>query len=168
MVEATTLRTPLVMAGLIMLAKSKLELPDAPAPRMVCASSINNTQFFLVSSAVITSLSFSSNSPRYFEPANKLPISNDHTSWFFRNSGTVLAAMRCARPSTMAVLPTPGSPTMSTLALKRRASTVTISSTSESRPITGSRLSFWAMAVRFTQCSSKISVACWSVILASL
>ena len=130
-----------MIAGFNMLAKSRVDDPDAPAPRMVCASSMNSTQFFLASSAANTCLIFSSNSPRYFEPANKLPISRLQTSLSLRNSGTCPLLIRCASPSMMAVLPTPGSPTISTLALNLRANTVTISSISVSRPITGSSLS---------------------------
>ena len=148
------------MAGLIMLAKSRLELPLAPAPFMVCASSMNSTQFFLLSKARITSLSFSSNSPRYLLPANRLPTSRLQTSCPFKNSGTVLLAILWANPSTIAVLPTPGSPTISTLALNLRANTVTISSISVSRPITGSSLSSLASCVRLVQYSFKISSAC--------
>ena len=150
----------MVIDGLIMLAKSRLELPEAPAPFMVCASSINSTQFFLASKALMTSLSFSSNSPRYLLPANNEPISKLQTSCPFKNSGTSFRAMRCASPSTMAVLPTPGSPTINTLALKRRASTVTISSISVSRPITGSSRSSVASLVRLVQYSVRISSAC--------
>lgn len=40
-----------------------------------------------------------------------------------RASGTSLVTTRCARPSTMAVFPTPGSPTKMGLFLVRRAST---------------------------------------------
>ena len=143
-----------------MLAKSKLLPPVAPAPFIVCASSINNIQFFFDSNAVITSLSFSSNSPLYFEPASKLPISNPHTSKFCINFGTVFSLIRVASPSAIAVLPTPGSPTISTLLLKRFAKTVTISSSSVALPITGSSWSSFASWLILIQCSSRISFAC--------
>ena len=48
--------------------------------------------------------------------------------------------MRCARPSTMAVLPTPGSPISTGLFLVRRLSTCITRRISSSRPITGSSL----------------------------
>ncbi len=54
------------------------------------------------------------------------------------DSGTSLATMRCARPSTTAVLPTPGSPMSTGLFLVRRDSTCTTRRISGSRPITGS------------------------------
>ena len=48
--------------------------------------------------------------------------------------------MRCARPSTIAVLPTPGSPISTGLFLVRRCSTWMVRRISSSRPITGSSL----------------------------
>ena len=59
----------------------------------------------------------------------------------------------------MAVFPTPGSPTIKTLALKRLANTVIISSNSVLRPIMGSNRLACARAVKLVQCSSNISVA---------
>jgi hypothetical protein len=48
--------------------------------------------------------------------------------------------MRCARPSAIAVLPTPGSPISTGLFFLRRDSTWMTRSISFSRPITGSSL----------------------------
>ena len=45
-------------------------------------------------------------------------------------AGTLPSAMRCARPSTIAVLPTPGSPTKIGLFLRRRLSTWIVRSSS--------------------------------------
>ncbi len=59
---------------------------------------------------------------------------------FRRPSGTSPRTMRCARPSTMAVLPTPGSPMSTGLFFVRRASTWITRRISSSRPITGSSL----------------------------
>ena len=59
---------------------------------------------------------------------------------FFRPSGTSPLTMRCARPSTMAVLPTPGSPISTGLFLVRRCSTWMVRRISSSRPMTGSSL----------------------------
>ena len=56
--------------------------------------------------------------------------------------------MRWARPSTMAVLPTPGSPISTGLFLVRRESTWMTRRTSSSRPITGSSLPWRASSVR--------------------
>ena len=66
----------------------------------------------------------------------------------FRPSGTSPRTMRWARPSTMAVLPTPGSPISTGLFLVRRASTWMTRRTSSSRPMTGSSLPRSASSVR--------------------
>ena len=58
----------------------------------------------------------------------------------FRPSGTSPSTMRRARPSTMAVLPTPGSPISTGLFLVRRDSTWMTRRISSSRPMTGSSL----------------------------
>ena len=55
-------------------------------------------------------------------------------------SGTSLRTIICARPSTTAVLPTPGSPMSTGLFLVRRDSTCMTRSISFSRPMTGSSL----------------------------
>ena len=57
-----------------------------------------------------TAFSLSSNSPRYLAPATNDPISSEKTCLFFNASGTSPRTILCARPSTTAVLPTPGSP----------------------------------------------------------
>ena len=57
-----------------------------------------------------------------------------------RLSGTSPSTMRWARPSTIAVLPTPGSPISTGLFLVRRLSTCTTRRISLSRPMTGSSL----------------------------
>ncbi len=56
--------------------------------------------------------------------------------------------MRRAKPSTMAVLPTPGSPISTGLFLVRRASTWIVRRISSSRPITGSSFCARAISVR--------------------
>ena len=67
-----------------------------------------------------TAFSRSSNSPRYLAPAISAPISSDRRRLVLEPSGTSPRTMRCARPSTMAVLPTPGSPISTGLFLVRR------------------------------------------------
>jgi hypothetical protein len=64
-----------------------------------------------------------------------------------RDSGTSLDTIRCARPSTMAVLPTPGSPMRTGLFLVRRERTCMTRRISSSRPITGSSFCWRASAV---------------------
>ena len=52
----------------------------------------------------------SSKSPLYFAPATMLEISKLTTLLPFNGSGTSSATILCAKPSTTAVFPTPGSP----------------------------------------------------------
>ena len=52
----------------------------------------------------------SSNSPRYLAPANKEPILREIMRLLRKISGTLSVTIRCAKPSAIAVLPTPGSP----------------------------------------------------------
>ncbi|CDB13453.1 putative uncharacterized protein [Eubacterium sp. CAG:192] len=97
---------------------------------------------FLTSSR--TAFNLSSNSPLYFAPATKAPKSRAKIFLSFKPSGTSPLTIRCAKPSTAAVLPTPGSPISTGLFfvfLERILITFLIS---ESRPITGS--SFWFLA----------------------
>ena len=65
-----------------------------------------------------------------------------------RISGTSPWMMRRARPSTMAVFPTPGSPIRTGLFFVRRESTWTTRRISSSRPMTGSSLPLRARSVR--------------------
>jgi hypothetical protein len=67
------------------------------------------------------------------------------------NSGTSLRMILRPRPSAMAVLPTPGSPTSSGLFFWRRQSTWIVRWTSASRPISGSILPSLAFLFRLTQ-----------------
>mmetsp|Transcript_3787 Transcript_3787/g.14038 ORF Transcript_3787/g.14038 Transcript_3787/m.14038 type:complete len:251 (+) Transcript_3787:1819-2571(+) len=110
-----------------------------PAPSSRCTSSMKRTMSPASFTSANTLFSRSSNSPRYLAPAMSAPTSRLY-SLTFSDSGTSPATMRCARPSTMAVLPTPGSPISTGLFLVRRASTVTHRRISSSRPMTGSSL----------------------------
>ena len=65
-----------------------------------------------------------------------------------RLSGTSPLTIRCASPSTIAVLPTPGSPISTGLFLVRRCKTWIVRRISSSRPITGSSLPCPASAVK--------------------
>ena len=121
----------------------------APAPTTVCTSSMNSK---ICPSDLTTSLrtdfSLSSNSPRYLAPATRAPISRENSVLFFRDSGTSPATIRRARPSTMAVLPTPGSPISTGLFLVRRDKISMVRRISSSLPITGSSLPCLATWVR--------------------
>jgi len=82
-----------------------------PAPTIVCNSSIKRIIEPLLSfTSVKTALSLSSNSPLYFAPAKREPISSEKIFLSLRPFGTSPLTILCARPSTAAVLPTPGSP----------------------------------------------------------
>ena len=113
----------------------------APAPTTVCSSSMNRT-IWPSESLISLSTAFrrSSNSPRNFAPATNAPRSSATTRFSFSPSGTSPRTMRCASPSTMAVLPTPGSPISTGLFLVRRDSTWMTRRISSSRPMTGSSL----------------------------
>ncbi len=73
-----------------------------------------------------------------------------------RTSGTSSSTIFFARPSAIAVFPTPGSPTNSGLFLRRRQSTWMQRSTSSSRPISGSTRPSKALAFRLTQNLSRL------------
>ena len=108
----------------------------------------------------------SSNSPRYFEPASRAPMSRLMTLRSRRLSGMSPETIRCARPSTIAVLPTPGSPISTGLFLVRRQRTWMTRRISSSRPMTGSSLPSSAACVRSRPnfCSAwYLSSGLWSV-----
>ena len=96
----------------------------------------------------MTALMRSSNCPRYLVPATIMARSNTTIRFSQRISGTLPLITRCANPSTMAVLPTPASPSSTGLFLVRRQSTWMARSISRSRPITGSSLFCFASSVR--------------------
>ena len=140
--------SPRASAGLSMLAASAAP-SAAPAPTIVCSSSMKRITWPCASvTSRSTALSRSSNSPRYFAPAIIAPMSSAISRRSFRVSGTSPATMRWARPSAIAVLPTPGSPISTGLFLVRRESTWTTRRISSSRPITGSILPWRAASVR--------------------
>src|SRR5437016_1950247 len=166
-VAPTARSSPRASIGLSMFAASTAP-SAAPAPTIVCSSSMKRTIWpseRLISSR--TAFSRSSNSPRYFEPASSAPMSSAHTRLPFRPSGTSPSTIRCARPSTIAVLPVPGSPISTGLFFVRRESTWITRRISSSRPITGSSLPCSAVSVRSRPkrssglcCSSSCGEAC--------
>ncbi len=140
--------SPRASIGFSMLAASTAP-SAAPAPTIVCSSSMK--RMIWPSEALIsasTAFIRSSNSPRYLEPARSAPTSSAHTRRPRRLSGTSPDVIRWARPSTIAVLPTPGSPISTGLFFVRRLSTWITRRTSESRPMTGSSLPRSASSVR--------------------
>ena len=121
----------------------------APAPTIVCSSSMNRITSPAASSiSLSTAFRRSSNSPRYFAPARSPPTSSEITRLPASPLGMSPATMRWASPSTIAVLPVPGSPIRTGLFLVRRESTWMTRRISSSRPITGSRSPRSAASVR--------------------
>ena len=106
-----------------------------------------------------TAFARSSNSPRYFVPATIDVTSSDHTFLFFRISGQSSLIIFRARPSAIAVLPTPGSPTIITLFFLRLARTSVSSINSSSRPMIGSIFPSAADLFKFSQKSSNFTGA---------
>ncbi len=85
-----------------------------------------------------------------------------------KKSGTCSFTIKLAKPSAIAVLPTPASPTKSGLFLRRRVNTCKVRSSSESRPINGSILPFNASSFKFCVKFSMVlgsSVPAWASIL---
>src|SRR6266852_2849232 len=92
-----------------MLAASN-EPSAEPAPTSVCSSSMKMMAFCDSISSFMMVFRRSSNWPRYLVPATINDRSRARMRLSARNDGTSPSAMRCASPSTMAVLPTPASP----------------------------------------------------------
>ena len=149
-VAPITCSSPRESAGLSMLPAS-IAPSVLPAPTTVWISSINR---MIRPSSATTSFSSafrrSSNSPRYFAPATSPAISRLKTRLLRSVSGTSPFTIRCAKPSTTAVLPTPGSPIRTGLFLLLRCRICIARRISSSRPITGSSLPSLAFSVRST------------------
>ena len=121
----------------------------APAPTTWWISSMNrmiSPSAFRISS--ITAFSLSSNSPLNLLPATIDPTSSEITFRSFTESGTSPAIIRCAKPSAMAVFPTPASPIITGLFLVLRVRIWMTLLISISRPITGSNFPCSARVVR--------------------
>ena len=108
--------------------------------------------------SLMTRFNLSSNSPRYFVPAISCPRSSVTTLLSVSTSGTLLPTIFCASPSTIAVLPTPGSPIKTGLFLVLLESICMTLSISISRPMTLSSLFFLARTVRSLPNSSRVGV----------
>ena len=137
-VEAPThCSSPRASAGLSMLLAS-MAPSAAPAPTSVCSSSMNRMICLFWAISFITALSRSSNWPRYLVPAMTAAMSSESTRWSRSTSGQSPLAMSSASPSTIAVLPTPGSPISTGLFFFRRARISMTRSISLARPMVGS------------------------------
>ena len=130
----------------------------APAPISVCTSSIIRITLLATRISSIIFFNLSSNSPRYFVPATNNPISNVTTLLSSRISGTSLFIILCAKPSAIAVLPTPGSPINIGLFFVRRPNICITLSISFDLPITGSSFPSAAFCVKLLPNSSKVGV----------
>ena len=147
-VAPIVLNTPLANIGFNKFPAS-IAPSVAPAPMIVCISSINNTICPSESSTSFkTAFKRSSNSPLNFAPATIAPKSNAHNCTSFKLSGTSPLIIRWAKPSTTAVLPTPGSPINTGLFLVRLFKTWIIRLISSSLPTTGSSFPFFANSVK--------------------
>ena len=156
-VAPTQRSSPRASMGFSMLEAS-IDPSVLPAPTMVCSSSMNRITLPSLSLILLrTAFKRSSNSPRYFAPAMSAPMSSAKTVLSFRPSGTSRRTMRWARPSAMAVLPTPGSPINTGLFFVFRERILMTRLISSSRPITGSsfpsRASFTKSAPYFSSTS---------------
>ena len=141
--------SPLERAGFRMLAAS-MAPSDAPAPTSVWISSMKSMMRpSLLVTSFTTLFSRSSNSPLYFAPAISCPMSSENSCLSFRFSGTSPRTILCARPSTMAVLPVPGSPISIGLFFVRRERICSTRLISSSRPMTGSSFPARASSTRF-------------------
>ena len=147
-VAPITLISPRASIGFIMFDAS-IAPSLLPAPTMVWISSMNIIIWpsdFLTSS--ITALSLSSNWPLYLAPATRAPMSSEKILLPWSGSGTSLFTILWARPSTIAVLPTPGWPIRTGLFFLRLLRILRAFLISLSLPITGSILPSLASAVR--------------------
>ena len=141
--------SPRAKAGFRIFAASIAPAPP-PAPTSVWISSINKTKSpSLLTTSLITDFKRSSNSPLYFAPAIKAPISRAKIFLPFKFSGTSPSIIRCAKPSAIAVFPVPGSPTKMGLFFVRRLKICNKRRISSSLPITGSSIPLFASSFKF-------------------
>ncbi len=149
-VEPITRRPPEVSTGFSSVARSIVPPVVAPAPMMLCSSSMNRIGFFRLPSAARTALKRSSKSPRKRVPASSADVSSEKTSAPVSASGTSGWSSRCASPSAIAVFPTPASPTNTGPFLRRRQRISIVRRSSFWRPIRGSSRPPAARSERFT------------------
>ena len=139
--------SPRDSAGLRMFAASS-EPSAEPAPIREWISSMKMIRSGFSRSSRMIPFRRSSNWPRYFVPATMSERSRARIFFEARNMGTAPSTIRVARPSTIAVFPTPGSPSRMGLFFVRRERIWMMRSTSFSRPIKGSKVPVPASWVR--------------------
>ena len=149
-VAPIVLNSPRARAGFRILAASIAPCPP-PVPINVWISSINKmiSPLELITS-LITAFNRSSNSPLYLAPATNAAISSVKICFVLRFSGTSCLTILQAIPSTMAVLPTPGSPSKMGLFFFLLDKIWSILLISSSLPMIGSSLPFSASSFRLT------------------
>ena len=125
---------------------------------IVWISSIKSRIFCCSLTSSMTLRIRSSNSPLYLLPATIPERSRTTTLLFFTVSGTIPVTIRCARPSTIAVLPTPGSPVRHGLFLVLLLKIWISLAISLSLPTTGSSLPSSAISVRSRLYWSRVGV----------
>ena len=149
------LRSPEVNAGFRRLLASITPPDAAPAPIIVCISSINNTAFSFFFNSFKSDLNRFSKSPRYLVPARSAPRSREKIILLDNTSGTRPSIINLAKPSATAVFPTPESPTSNGLFFLRRDKIWTTLLTSFSRPIKGSIFPNSARSLRLVENSTN-------------
>ncbi len=150
-------RRPRARAGFSRLAASPVPA-DPPAPIRVCASSMNRMiGLGEDSTSSMTWRRRFSNSPFTEAPACSRPMSSERRVTFCSEGGTSPSAIRRAKPSTTAVLPTPASPVRIGLFCRRRSRMSTTWRISASRPTIWSISPFRAFSVRSTEYLARAS-----------
>ena len=154
-VAPTTRMSPRTSAGLSMFAASMAAPSAVPCPIRLCSSSTNKMRSGSAARSRTRRRMRSSYWPRNAVPASNATWSSARMRASLSAGGTSPAAMRCARPSTMAVLPTPALPMSAGLFLLWRSRMSTTRATSASRQRTGSRSPRRASAVSSTPTRSS-------------
>ncbi len=158
-VAPITCISPLAKEGLRIFAASTAPSAE-PAPTRVWSSSIKRITFLELTTSSMAFLILSSKSPLYFVPAT-MPVRSSATIRLsFKSSGTSPETIFSARPSAIAVLPTPGSPIRTGLFFVRRLRIWITLSISFCLPITGSMAPSLARTVKSLPNWSRVGVDC--------
>src|SRR5437899_2728924 len=147
--------SPRTSAGLSMLAASIAAPRAVPCPMRLCSSSTNRITSGSAASSRTRRRMRSSYCPRNAVPASSATWSSATTRVSLSAGGTSPAAIRWARPSTIAVLPTPAAPMRAGLFLLCRSRMSMTRAISASRQRTGSRSPRRAWVVRSTPMRSS-------------
>ncbi len=127
----------------------------SPAPMMLWSSSMTRMTLPERLASSTTPFMRLSNWPRNCVPATMAVISSKKSSWSSNLAGTSPSMMRTAKPSAMAVLPTPASPIRAGLFLERLFRICTVRANSSSRPMMRSMRPARASSVKLMANCSK-------------